>query len=253
MILKNITFTGADDKVNKQELYDISASYPMVEWGILWYPKKMGTQRYPTKKWIREFLDDKPDGVNVSLHICGVDALNFCYSKKDSNFDESEIWDYMHKCDRIQLNFPKSKFNLDDVLGLLERRHNYDFRYAVNRYHAYHPGKYVIIQANKGNKILNACLEEVPYVEFLFDESRGGGKSILEYPTPISQKYNGYAGGINPDNILTILHDLKKVVPEDGEIWIDMETGIRTDNEFDLRKVKSVIYDCIISKYLVES
>jgi len=241
MILKNITFTGADDKINKQDLYDISTNYPMVEWGILWYPKKMGTQRYPTKKWICEFLDNKPYDVNVSLHICGNDAWNF------ANKEESEVWKYLYDANRIQLNFPKSKMDLNGIITLFHSKRN-DFIYNINKFHMIDTGKYVIIQANKGNKILNACLEEVPYVEFLFDESRGGGKNISEYPTPILQKYNGYAGGIKPDNVLAILHDLKKIVPDnstDGNIWIDMETGIRTSNEFDLSKVKSVVDDCI--------
>jgi len=248
MILKNITFTGADDKVDKQKLYDISASYPMVEWGILWYPKKMGTRRYPTEKWIYEFLDSKPENVNISLHVCGFDAWYFMkYVNTDRDLS------YIHNnVNRIQLNFPKSKLDVDDTFAFIKQEGIHDFDFYLNRF-CENTGKSVIIQSNKGNKILNTCLEDNIYIDFLFDESRGGGKGISEYPSPIPQKYNGYAGGINPDNVLAILHDLKKIVPDnstDGEIWIDMETGIRTDNEFDLRKVKSVIYDCIIGKYL---
>lgn len=242
MILKNITFTGADDKVDKQHLYEISSNYPNVEWGILWYSKKMGTQRYPTKEWIRDFLDNKPSGVKASLHICGNDALEFAHKK------ESEVWEYLNNVNRIQLNFPKSKMDLNDVITLFQSERN-DFRCNISKFHTIDMGKYVIIQANKGNKILDACLEDNPYIEFLFDESRGGGKSISEYPIPIPQKYNGYAGGINPYNVLAVLYDLKKIIPEDGKIWIDMETGIRTDNEFDLRKVKRIIDDCIMGKY----
>jgi hypothetical protein len=240
MILKNVTFTGADDKVNRQDLYDISAKHPSVEWGILWYPKKMGSPRYPTKEWIKGFLDNKPEKVNVSLHICGADAENFCYSPRGKNFDETPLWEYIYSCGRIQLNF-SVKMDRVAVMDILNRRSNYDFMYAVNRYHALNPGRYVIIQANKANKILNACLESEPSIEFLFDESRGNGKAISEYPEPIPHKYNGYAGGITPDNVLDILRKISNVVPATDEIWIDMESGVRTDNEFDLNKVNNVL------------
>jgi hypothetical protein len=253
MILKTVTITGADDKVNPEELYELSKEFPFVEWGILWYPKKMDQPRYPSKQWIKTLFDGNLKNVNISLHICGADAENFAFGSKDFLFDEQEIWRYIFKSNRIQLNFQKSSFDLDDVLELLTRRKNYDFRYAINRYHALDPGRYVVIQANEGNKILNACLEREPAIEFLFDESRGKGKSIREYPSPILHKFNGYAGGITPDNVLSVLHDLRKVVPDKEEIWIDMESGIRTNNEFDFEKVKSVLNDVkshIPSKFL---
>jgi hypothetical protein len=237
MILKQITITGADDDTEQDDLYSLSEKYPFVEWGILWYPKKMGEPRYPTSGWIGRFLSKKPKNVCVSLHICGRDAVDFGY-----RIDESPLWDYLINANRVQLNFPYKKVDLDTVLAMLQRG-KYDLRYAINRYHALDPGRYVIIQANEGNRILNACLEDYPAIEFLFDESRGNGVSIREYPKPIARKRNGYAGGITPDNVLAVLHDLKKVVPEYDEIWLDMESGVRTDNKLDLKKVKSVLAD----------
>lgn len=253
MILKTVTITGADDKVNPDDLYNLSNDFPFVEWGILWYQNKMGESRYPTKQWIKKLFDRKPEDVHISLHICGIDAENFAFGSEIFPFDEQEIWNYIFKSDRIQLNFQQSSFNLDDVFYLLTRSKYYDFRYAINRYHALDPGRYVIIQSNDGNKILNACLEKEPAIEFLFDESRGNGETIREYPSPIPHKFNGYAGGISPDNVLSVLHDLRKVVGDRDEIWIDMESGVRTNNDFDLEKVESVLNDvksCILPKFL---
>lgn len=235
MILKNITFTGADNKTDPKKLYKLSEKHPEIEWGILWYPQKMGQQRYPTKRWIKDFLKNKTDNTHTSLHICGIDAQNFGYKVL-----ESQIWDYISYTDRIQLNFGKMNWNLDAVVAFLQHG-KYDFRYAVNLYHAQSPGKYVIIQANKENRILNACLEDESAIEFLFDESRGNGKSIVSLPEPYPLKYNGYAGGISPDNVAAIVKQLNQKYPDFGEYWIDMETGIRTDNEFDLTKVKTVL------------
>ncbi len=238
MKLKNVTFTGADNKIDYTNLFELSARYPFIEWGILWYPEKMGKKRYPTRQWIKDFIEEKPRDVNISLHICGNEAYNF------TRVWNMEVWDYLNGVHRVQLNFPDNKMHLDTVLLLMDKHNRFDLRYAINRFHALDPGRYVIIQANAGNKILNACLEEQPSVEFLFDESRGNGKFITEYPQPISRKFNGYAGGITPDNVLGILHNINNIVPQDAEIWIDIESGVRNDqDEFDLKAVECVCKD----------
>ena len=64
------------------------------------------------------------------------------------------------------------------------------------------------------------------------------------------KKKIGYAGGINPGNVadkLTFLMENEMV----GDFWIDMESGVRTDDWFDIDKVRRVLEICepIISKY----
>ena len=50
----------------------------------------------------------------------------------------------------------------------------------------------------------------------------------------------GYAGGLNPDNIE---ETLEKLFNDEnvGDFWVDMETGCRTDEKFDLGKVVKVL------------
>ena len=47
----------------------------------------------------------------------------------------------------------------------------------------------------------------------------------------------GYAGGIGPDNVVDVLRDIGPVRPT----WIDMESGVRTGDKFDLAKVRRVL------------
>ena len=48
-------------------------------------------------------------------------------------------------------------------------------------------------------------------------------------------------GGLTPDNLKEKLELLDKSLPKNIEIWIDMESGVRTNNKFDLEKVKKCI------------
>lgn len=53
----------------------------------------------------------------------------------------------------------------------------------------------------------------------------------------------GYAGGFNPDNVaekLSFLMENSQV----GDFWIDMESGVRTDDWFDTDKVRRVLRIC---------
>jgi hypothetical protein len=51
----------------------------------------------------------------------------------------------------------------------------------------------------------------------------------------------GYADGLNPDNIGVALPAIAACVPEGQPYWIDMESGVRTDDRFDLDKCELVL------------
>ena len=79
------------------------------------------------------------------------------------------------------------------------------------------------------------------------------GQDLRTHEREIKQKI-GYAGGISPDNVADKLTYLFENV-RDGEFWIDMESGVRTDDWFDLDKVRRVLEICqpIIKEYSREN
>lgn len=95
-----------------------------------------------------------------------------------------------------------------------------------------HPGNAALIEVlmERGNPAYNAIL---------FDASKGTGKSIEDFPQPYHGFFCGYAGGISPDNIDDVIRKIEAMGP--GICTIDMESGVRTNNEFDLDKVKKVL------------
>ena len=59
-------------------------------------------------------------------------------------------------------------------------------------------------------------------------------------PQFIEGKLCGYAGGISPDTIENVLQSLDHNVL--GLTWIDMESGVRDDNDYlDLDKVEFIL------------
>jgi len=79
-------------------------------------------------------------------------------------------------------------------------------------------------------------------VDWLFDTSRGGGVAPPFWPShPGGDRLVGYAGGIGPGNILSLIEE----VGQSGPYWIDMETSVRSRGRLDLylcRRVCEMVY-----------
>ena len=83
-----------------------------------------------------------------------------------------------------------------------------------------------------------------PNVTMLVDESKGTGVLASYWPSPPEEYDIGYAGGIGPENISSVLE--KVIIAGKGRsVWIDMESSLRSTKNgkdiFDLDKC----YKCI--------
>jgi hypothetical protein len=115
------------------------------------------------------------------------------------------------------------------LLSLIEKHDNLEF----------------IIQKNGETKPLWHGILELPAgvpknVTMLVDESKGTGILASSWPQPPVNYDIGYAGGIGPSNIKSVLQDVM-VAGNGREIWIDMESSLRTidtngNDAFDLNK-----------------
>ena len=81
----------------------------------------------------------------------------------------------------------------------------------------------------------------------LFDMSGGNGVLPNTWPQPIDKLFCGYAGGLGPENLKEQLKAIEDVVG-DKEIWVDMESNIRTDDYMDMGKVHESLE--IIGRYV---
>jgi phosphoribosylanthranilate isomerase len=230
MKIKTVTITGADDNTDIDFLIETHRLYPFVEFGILFSPSRQGTSRYPSLQWVK-FLQEKvlchcmrkTPKPKLSAHLCG----NYTHEYLTKGYLTSAIKDLGdimtgNSFSRYQLNFNSTKNpackEFIDSLG----------RCTTNQ----------ILQFNKANYDLCQKVIEInnPNIHFLYDGSGGRGVLPENWQGVVPNHFTGYAGGLNPDNLEEALININKAVG-DNEIWIDTETGVRTDDKLDLEKV----------------
>jgi len=224
--LKHITFTGVDAKTDINHLQEIQKKYPIAEFGVLTsYHWDENGNRYLDPKLIERL---ERYNLNLSLHICGTAA----HDAAIGNWEKVDFFvkDMLHIFGRVQLNVSTQRNNPKYVHVPLVI------------------GQEVIIQTKDVNdtSLFQNTLDKWYYPSYkwsmLLDASGGRG---IDTGIGIFKSLNkiGYAGGINPDNVADKLRFLLENV-DMGEFWIDMESGVRTDDWFDLDKVENVLKTC---------
>jgi phosphoribosylanthranilate isomerase len=219
MTLKYISITGADDQVDIGELVRLSREFPLVEWAILYYPNRTGENRNPSAAWRSEFLA-RCDFANKAAHLCATAVPSFVAEGLDF---EPELRQFQ----RIQLNFTRERLTEERLPQLVSR---------VRR----ESGTAFMTQDNEKNTGVADLFAGVANHQILFDASAGHGVSPDQWPVPVAGKFCGYAGGLSPANIEFELDRIQRAAGGQP-YWIDMESGVRTDNQFDLEKVGLVL------------
>ena len=224
MKLRHITITGIDLLTEIDGLQELQEKFPWAEFGILFSKHwQQNGQRYPNPA---ELLPDLADrGLHLSAHICGSMAREIIYTNNWQPF--SELIEYHNFLfDRVQLNVASMSFPSIQSSPLSTPSFC----------------KEVIIQQRSTMEIdvYKAMANKRNYVSILFDQSGGRGQN-LDLSDINQNPYikAGYAGGINPDNVATILNKLFQKV--NHPFWIDTESGVRTRDYLDLEKVYKLL------------
>lgn len=232
MNLKHITFTGVDESTDIAQLQEIQKAFPLAEFGILTsYKWADNGPRYPSPDFIEAI---RYKGLNLALHVCGKAAHDVSLKDGWDKYEKTLGKEVLTGFKRIQINVGKRSDNPE-----------YCWIPIVI-------GQELIIQSNGADctSLFESTINHwasAPYphrdtISTLIDPSGGRGQSseIVLYKRPGFKR--GYAGGINPTNVEEKLSYL--LANESNPFWIDMESGVRTDNLFDLNKVVQVLQTC---------
>lgn len=234
MLLNRVTITGADDNTDIQQLLDLSAEFPFVEWGILVSKGQEGGFRFPSRQWITEFCVRASKDMKVSMHVCGSWVRDMLVGE----LDWLVLPDCADLCQRVQINTHGQphvsttgmlRSFLDNPHGFKEYIFQWD---GVNNHLAYAAQAYA--SATKDFK-----------VSALYDTSAGAGILPEHWEKPLKGlEWTGYAGGLGPDNVADQI--LKIAGTQESPLeyfWIDMERRVRSsdDSKLDLLKVQRVL------------
>lgn len=228
MQLTKVTITGADDNVSPDELKKLSEKYPFVEWGILFTRTQRANPRYPSGDAVSQFCSQ---GMNLSAHFCG------WYAREILENHNYYLLEKVGPFERVQINYNFGNSDKWDLPPLI-------------RWISDNPKLSIIFQVNETNKTAISWIDNIidipSNIHFLYDSSGGRGTPIDSMKPPF-RTYTGYSGGINPKNVRDIIHRITDYANSD-KFWIDMESGVRTDDFFDLKKVETVL--SVSEKYI---
>jgi hypothetical protein len=233
MKIVRATFTGADESVNPDDLFELSCDFPFAEWGILDSENKNGIEpRYPSRNWV-DYLFRNKKSEHISHHICGKTAKEFL--KGNYNFR----WNF----DRIQINriINVTDHSLNKLEALCKRVNKKETKIIIQ------------LRGHKNDIIAYEHMKSKGVdCNPLFDPSGGRGKVPEKWTPPVDDCLCGYAGGLNSSNIQKKLELIESAVG-DREVWIDIETGVRSDDnkKFLLNEVEICLKE--MGKYAVES
>lgn len=223
MKITKVTITGLDTLVEIDRIMELQKEFPFVEWGILFSSNREGKQRYPTMCVVEKIIES---GIPLSAHFCGTWAKEVL---EKQNFDIIKTLHQNFK--RVQLNY---NFSYNQKWSLTH----------LNLYADENRNREIILQYNKSNKlVIDTFKVGFPEnINLLYDASGGRGTEIKEILPPF-KNYTGYAGGIDDINIGSICKLITDSTDQ-SEVWLDMESGVRTNDIFDLEKVVSVLNTC---------
>jgi len=228
MKLRTVTITGADDRTSEHDLERLSRIYPFVEWGLLLSDQRTGAEpRYPALRELRRMAMTQ---TRKSVHLCG--NLARC-AAEGRGFPIETALQLVEGAKRVQINLGRSIDRYPDIYNYIR----FDWRQRLD----------IIIQAYSFDiAAIEPAVSGSDSVVFLHDASGGRGISGA-FQTPPNRRFVGYAGGIWLENLEDKIEAILSMdAPND--FWIDIETGARTDDWFDIDKCEQIL--SIAQKYI---
>lgn len=227
MSLTRVTITGADDAVDPWELWELGREFPFVEWGVLFSPKRWATPRYPSSAWVERLVLALAgrDPFALSAHLCGG------FSRE------------MQKGVHAFAALLPGSFTRCQINGIGGDDRGAGLVYAAAFLKSQRPCLEIILQA-KGEEVLQDLAHlasAMPNASVLFDPSGGRGVEPFSWPrVPLGARF-GFAGGITPENVAQVIGEISVAQTRAEPFWIDMESGVRADDRFDVAKVRAVL------------
>ena len=270
-----ISFTGADDNTDLNRFVNIARRAAdkklligdgiLVEAGVLFFPEKMGQPRNPSFNTRHTLYRS----MSTAAHLCGSQIFDTFLSRNETNAQARNMQylvGELDNYDRIQVNINARgrkytteevhdvyfqiletvkdtrlilqlhEDSADDIRSFVQRLKNKDYGHREPK----NPVMQILLPDAYGAFHRNSLQR----IQILVDSSRGRGtapeKWIVQHAEEFKDMPLGIAGSLGPGRHVS---ELMRFAQDTGlrAAWIDMESGPRTDNQFDLDKMQRVI------------
>ena len=218
-MIERVTFTGVDEHSDVERMTRIAGVHRFAEFAVLAGSSTGQHPRFPSLTTIERFREHaSSNGLHAAIHLCG----RLARAVRDGDLTTATTLG--RGFERMQINLP---------------RENRAAGAARASELAAATGCRIIVQ-HDGPWSATPRRDD-DHLEYLFDASGGRGEEAFgRWPQPpagSTQRW-GYAGGVGPETIHQALAFAGR--HEESRLWFDMESGVRTQEVFDLDKVEQV-------------
>lgn len=202
-----IAFTGVDSVESVAAMQALSRHFP-IEWGVLVDDAR--DDLLFADPDIRARLLEVP-GLHYAAHVCGEQAGLIANDPARATIDLAGF-------QRLQVNHGFSGSTAEQIENCVRFGRSQRIRTMLQTLGAF-PGD--------------------ARLDWLYDISFGTGKTPESWPTMTAGgPFCGFSGGIGAHNAASVVQAI--AAPAGSQYWIDMESGVRTDDRFDIAKCEAV-------------
>ncbi len=238
MFLKTVVCSGVNEKNDIQETILFLKKHPNLELGVQCSPKKAGygTDRFEWLKELTSKLDQENIIGRIALHLNEGFAVSFC----SGNIPKEVLYLKKHSSavGRLQLNFKIGReiFENEQIAPDIQKLKKSIEQLSDHR---------VIVSASKTNlPFIYKMHHQGIQFDALFDDSFGEGVLPEKRQKPLfDDVFQGYAGGISPENVTQELQKIAKVAV--GNVFIDAEGKLKENGTFSFEKAEKYVQNAL--------
>ena len=240
MFLKTIVCSGINENNDIGDAIEFLKKHKSAEFGVQCSPRKAGyqTDRF---EWLKELLgklNEQKIENRVALHLNEGFVVSFCDGKIPDEI--SDLLNIGTAVGRLQLNFKigRERFasgNIPKIKTLEET-----MKKVSN-----HP---IILSASQPNlSFIHKAYHQGMKFDVLFDDSFGEGIAPdMRKPPLFEDVFQGYAGGLSPENVADELIKIKKLAK--GDVFIDAEGKLKQNGYFCFDKAEKFVQNALDSQ-----
>ena len=240
MFLKTIVCSGINEKNDINDAIEFLKKYKSAELGVQCSPRKAGYQT-PRFEWLKELLgklNEQKIENKVALHLNEGFAVSFCDGKVPDEI--SDLLSVGSTVGRLQLNFKigRETFasrSIPDIKTLQKAMKTV----------APHP---IILSTSQPNlSFIHKAHHQGMKFDVLFDDSFGEGVAPdMRKPPLFNDVFQGYAGGLSPENVAEEVAKIDKLAK--GSVFIDAEGKLKQDGKFSFSKAEKFVQNALASQ-----